>query len=171
VLRAALVMLSLLAATACSGDELPDELPPEQVKDGLAALFAGDHAGDDEAEDGRCFADELTERVSLERLREADVLDDRLRVVADVPPLPQDVAEDWVDAQLACVDFVAASTRAQERATKGALDEDAYADCLTEALSGDRIRAALVATLMGSFDDPAVNDLGAAQDTCARTAS
>ena len=40
------------------------------------------------------------------------------------------MAGDWADAQLACADFVEASTRAQVKVTKGDLDGEAYAACL-----------------------------------------
>jgi hypothetical protein len=171
MLRAAAVVILMLGLGACSGDELPDQVPDAQVRDGLAALFAGDHAGEDEAADARCFADELTDRVSIERLREAGVLDYRYRVPADVPPLPEDVAEDWVDAQLACVDFVEQSAQAQERLSKGKLDRTAYAACFREALTDDQLRAAVVATLMGEWDSPEVAALADAQETCRRTAT
>lgn len=168
MLRSVLLLTVLVLGSGCSEDE--PEPDRTTVREGLADLFAGDHAGEPEQADGACFARELTDRVSDAELREAGVLDENGEVT-DVPALPADLAEDWVGAQLACVDFVEASTRAQERATKGKLDDAAYAACLTESLPDERLRAALVATLTGSFDDPAVTELGQAQDTCARAST
>ena len=66
------------------------------------------------------------------------------------------LAETWVDAQLDCGDFVEASTRAQQRVTKGKIDAEAYADCLRGELSEEQMRDALVATMQSEFGDPAV---------------
>ena len=65
-------------------------------------------------------------------------------MVAELPPLPPEVAGKWVDAQFACTDFVEESTRAQEKVTKGRLDSEAYAACLREALTDEQIRDGMV---------------------------
>jgi hypothetical protein len=151
-----------------SGDgPAPD---PSSIRSGLASLFAGDHPGTRENTEGQCFAEELTAAVSPEQLRSAGVLDASYDVVEEPPPLPEDVAGDWADAQLACADFVEASTRAQVKVTKGDLDGEAYAACLRQKLTDDEIRAAVAASLMGDFDAAAVSTLGAAQSACAKLA-
>lgn len=166
-MRLAVVLLAAALGTAgCSGDEMPDTLPPAQVRDGLAALYAGDHAGERDAEVARCFADRLTDRVPVERLRDAGVLDDRHRVVAQVPPLPEDLATDWVAAQRGCLDFYDELARAQVDATKGRADGEEYAGCLRRAITEPELEEALVAALTGALDDPAVARLSAAQQTC-----
>ena len=50
---------------------------------------------------------------------------------------------------------------------KGDLDPKAYADCLAEAVPPAAQREALVATMAGRYDDPAVTRLGTAQASCA----
>ena len=143
---------------------------PSAIRSGLASLFAGDHPGSRENAEGKCFAEELTTAVSPEQLQSAGVLDESYDVVAEPPPLPEDVAGDWADAQLACADFVEASTRAQVKVTKGDLDGEAYAACLRQKLTDDEIRAAVAASLSGDFDAPEVSALSAAQSSCAKSA-
>jgi hypothetical protein len=138
------------------------------IRSGLASLFAGDHPGSRETAEGRCFAEELTAAVPPEELRSAGVLDASYDVVAEPPPLPEDVAGDWADAQLACADFVEASTRAQVKVTKGDLDGEAYAACLRQKLTDEQIRAAVAASLRGDFDAAEVAELSASQSACAR---
>ncbi len=178
VLVAGLVMSLVLALESCqssggdadagSGDEpTPD---PSSIRSGLASLFAGDHPGARENAEGRCFAEELTATVSPDQLRSAGVLDASYDVVEEPPPLPGDVAGDWADAQLACADFVEASTRAQVKVTKGDLDGKAYAACLRQRLTDDEIRAAVAASLMGNFDAAEVSALSAAQAGCVKLA-
>ena len=172
MLRPLLVVLATLAVLAgCSGDEPPDEAVPQQVAEGLAALFAGDHAADEDAPAATCFADELAARVSLAQLRDAGVVGDDDRVVADVPPLPADLADHWAAAQLACTDFVAESTDAQVRISKGRLDAEAYAACLREALPEDELRAAVAASLAGRWDSAELAVLAEAQGRCRRGAT
>ena len=158
---------------AATRTEAPATVPPPTppaIRSGLASLFAGDHPGSRENAEGKCFAEELTSAVSPEQLRSAGVLDESYDVVAEPPPLPEDVAGDWADAQLACADFVEASTRAQVKVTKGDLDGEAYAACLRQKLTDDEIRAAVAASLSGDFDAPEVSDLSAAQSACAKSA-
>ena len=76
--------------------------------------------------------------------------------VEQLPPLPDDLAELAADATLACVDVVESSTRAVTSVRKGDLDPKAYADCLAEAVPPEEQREALVATMAGRYDDPAV---------------
>lgn len=175
--RVAVVSLAALAwpllLAGCSGDDAAepqvDEPVPATVREGLASLFAGDHADAATEEQGRCFAGELLDRVSLDRLHAAGVVDGAV-VVADRTSLPPDLAADWADAQLACVDFVEASTRAQVAVSKGAVDAGAYAACLRDTLDEATVRAALVAGLTGEFADPAVDRMATAQDDCAQQA-
>ena len=155
------------AEAGSGGGPTPD---PAAIRPGLASLFAGDHPGSRENAEGRCFAEELTAAVSPEELRSAGVLDASYDVVADPPPLPADVAGDWADAQLACADFVEASTRAQVKVTKGDIDGEAYAACLRQRLTEEEIRAAIAASLSGDFDAAEVSALSAAQSACAKRA-
>jgi hypothetical protein len=165
----AVLALTLASCQSDGADPADGPAPDEaEIRSGLASLFAGDHPGPRENAEGPCFAQKLSEAVSPERLRSAGVLDGSYDVVADPPPLPEDVAGDWADAQLACVDFVEASTRAQVKVTKGDLDGAAYSGCLRARVSNAQVRAAVVSSLMGDFDDAAVADLSAAQATCAR---
>jgi hypothetical protein len=177
VLVSGLVTGLVLALAGCESngsrpDESPDATPDSAaIRSGLAALFAGDHPGSRENTEGKCFAGELTAAVSPEQLRSAGVLDASYDVVAEPPPLPEDVADDWADAQLACADFVEASTRAQVKVTKGAVDTEAYAACLRRSLTTEEIRAAVTASLSGNFDAPEVGVLSSAQSACAERAT
>jgi hypothetical protein len=163
---AALVLLS-----SCTGDDSSgDEEGRARIDEGLAAIYAGDHPSDEDAAAGECFADELSD-VTEDQLRDAGVVDGSGDVVADLPPLDADLAQTWVSAQLACADFVEASTRAQQRVTKGKIDAGKYAGCLRDELSEEQVRDALVATMRSEFGDPAVAALAAAQDTCSREAT
>ena len=144
---------------------------PAAIRSDLASLFAGDHPGPRETAEGTCFAEKLTAAVTPEELRSAGVLDASYDVVAEPPPLPEDVARHWADAQLACADFVEASTRAQVKVTKGDLDASAYASCLRRRLTDAEIREAVAASLGGDFDAPEVASLSAAQADCAQGAA
>lgn len=155
-------------ADAGSGDGPTAD--PSSIRADLASLFAGDHPGARENAEGKCFAEELTAAVSPEQLRSAGVLDASYDVVEEPPPLPEDVAGDWADAQLACADFVEASTRAQVKVTKGDLDGETYAACLRQELTDDEIQAAVAASLMGDFDAAEVSALSAAQAGCVKLA-
>jgi hypothetical protein len=168
-----LAALALLLGGCQSEEAEPTDGPspdPAEIRAALAALFAGDHPGTRETTQGECFAEKLTAAVSLQELRSAGVLNASYDVVTEPPPLPAGVAGAWADAQLACSDFVDASTRAQVKVTHGDLDGEAYATCLRTKMTGTRIRTAVAASLMGHFDDPAIADLTEAQTACARRA-
>jgi hypothetical protein len=169
-----LLAVLVLALGGCQPEdaEPADGPSPDQaeIRAELAAMFAGDHPGTRETTEGKCFAEKLTHAVSLQELRSAGVLDTSYDVVTEPPPLPAGVAGDWADAQLACSDFVEASTRAQVKVTHGDLDGEAYAACLRAKMTETRLRTAVAASLMGHFDDPAVADLTEAQTACARRA-
>jgi len=170
MLRAAVLATTLLLAlAACESEEPADDAEPDTtaIENGLAQLFAGDHPGDRETKDGRCFAAELIQLTTPDELRRAGVLDASYDVVEELPTLPEDVAQAWVDAQFACTDFVEASTRAQEKVTKGDLDALAYSACLRQALSEDQVRSATVASLTGDWESPEVAELTSAQTACA----
>ncbi|HET7194840.1 MAG TPA: hypothetical protein VFI99_07590 [Nocardioides sp.] len=168
-----LVALVLLLGGCQSEDADPADRPtpdPAQIRAALADLFAGDHPGTRETAEGDCFAEKLTEAVSPHEMRSAGVLDASYDVVTHPPPLPEDVAGEWADAQLTCSDFVEASTRAQVKVTHGDLDGKVYASCLRARMTPARIRAAVRSSLMGNFDDAAVADLSEAQTVCAQRA-
>ena len=158
-----------LVLAGCNADDEPPAADRE-LRDGLAALYAGDHAvpAGGEAE-GRCFADALLDRASTTELREAGLLDAAGAVPDVLPELEPEFAGVFVDAQLACTDLVEASTEAQFVLSKGALDRTAYAACLTGALDADDQRAALVAAVSGQWEDPALAALSDAQSRCARS--
>jgi hypothetical protein len=172
-----LVLAVVLALTGCQSEDSdpagdPGATPdPTTIRSGLASLFAGDHPGSRENTEGRCFAEALTAMVSPDRLRSAGVLDASYDVVAEPPPLPDELAGHWAHAQLTCADFVEASTRAQVKVTKGALDREAYASCLGQKLNDKEILAAVAASLSGNFDAPEVRVLSSAQSACAKRAA
>lgn len=165
---AALVVAGVLLLAGCSDDSSEQAAPtvPEDVRAGLAALYAGDHAQETDTADGACFADELADRVSLDELREAGLVTGD-EVAAVVPPLPDEVAAHWVDAQFACVDFVEESARAQVAASKGAIDAEAYADCLRAEITEPQLKAAAAQALTGDLTGEDVSRLSQAQLTCA----
>ena len=179
VLVPGLIIAVVLALGGCQSDggdpaggsgdgPTPD---PAAIRSGLASLFDGDHPGARENTEGRCFAVKLTAAVSPQERRSAGVLAGSYDVVAEPPPRPADVAGSWADAQLACSDFVEASTRAQVKVTHGDLDERAYAACLRQRMTEDEIRAAVAASLGGDFAAPEVAGLSAAQSACAKRAA
>lgn len=171
--------LLLLLVTGCSGpsDDAADRpsassgssAPYDEaaVHDGLATEFAGTNPTPREERAGGCFADELVGTATPEQLREGGLVAEDGGGVEQLPPLPDDLAELAADATLACVDVVESSTRAVTSVRKGDLDPVEYADCLVDAVPDDAQREALVATLAGRYDDPAVARLGQAQADCA----
>ncbi len=153
------------APAASSSSSTPDL---SAIRAGLVALYAGDHPTDDDTADGGCVADALLTRTTPDELRDAGVLDAAYLPVSALPKLPRPLAESWVDAQLDCTDYLAASARAHAALSHGSLDAEAYAACLGAAISGPQLRAALVATLTGSWDGPEVARLSHAESRCAR---
>lgn len=162
-----LLLVTILVA-GCDDDSSGPPYDGKAVEAGLAALFAGDHASQEDSRAGACFASELLDRSTPEELREAGVLDASYDVVTELPTLEKLLAGKWVDAQFACTDFIQESARAQAQISHGSIDREKYVACLTGALTSDQLRAAVVATLTGSFDDPEVTRLSKAQLTCAR---
>jgi hypothetical protein len=179
VTRSLLVVCVLLIGLAgCSGaDGSPsggsglDPAQQTEIRDGLAAHFAGDHPDARKRDAAACFARTLLEETGAERLRDAAVLDADLGVVPELPLLPEDLAEDWAAAQLTCTDYVDESTRAQLVITKGRVDDEAYAGCLRAALTEEQMRDALVDTLTGDWSAVGIARLGRAQTDCAAEAA
>jgi hypothetical protein len=162
---------ALLAVSGCSDDDTgPDEADRDvaTARAGLAELFAGDHPGPRDQANGECFAREMTGRISLDAMQAAGLLDESYAVVEDPPSLRQDVAEAWAEAQFACTDFVEESTRAQQAATKGRIEDAPYGDCLRDALSVAEMKAAVVDSLVGDWQGVDLLRLGRAQSDCAR---
>lgn len=165
-----LPVLLPLTLTACSEDAGSVSSPSfdeEAIGQGLAAMYAGDHPDAEDREEGRCFAEELLGSTDPAALQQGGLVDERGRVAEVVPELDEALAEQVADAQLACTDFVADSTAAQVAVTKGGLDRSAYERCLRAGLSEDQIRAGVVASLRGAWEDPALTAITSAQDDCA----
>lgn len=141
---------------------------PDAIRSGLASLVTDGHATSAATADGTCFADALLDRTSPQELRDAGVLDPSYAVVGKVPQLPEALAQAWVTAQFACTDFVEQSARAQAAISHGRVDADAYAACLHGALPAAELRAAVVDTLTGTWDGPALGRFSAAQAACSR---
>ena len=174
-LTSSIAVLATLALGACSGDDGPAPAPapaaspsaPVDHTTQLAALFAGNDPEPLDLEQGRCFARALQEGLDEQALVDGGIVDENGDVVDTLPAFDETTATAWVDAQLGCVDYVEASTRALLTQTRGDLDAEAYAACLRAALTDDAVRAALVQTLTGGFDSPEVAALADAQATCA----
>ncbi len=173
-LLAASVALLALLATGCESDGIdqdPDPVPPSaEVLAGLAALYAGTDPSEAEVREAACFADALAERLSVEELKAAELVQDDGTVTTAAPMLDVDTATAWVDAQASCVPFAEVSTRALAVQSKGKLDEAAYRACFEGAITDDELRTALIATLTGGFSSPEVAVLSEAQATCAEDA-
>jgi len=168
----ALLFCLLVGLSSCtSAEEDPPAAAPTvdeaALADGLAAVYAGDNPDPDDVTEGDCFADALLASTTPEELRAGGLVDASYAVVSEIPVLDAGLAGLVADAQLACTDFVADSTAAQVDVTKGRLDRKAYATCLADELDAATIRASVVASLMGEWDDPALVTLSDAQTTCA----
>ncbi|MDN4173250.1 hypothetical protein QWY28_09880 [Nocardioides sp. SOB77] len=177
------VVLLVLPLAACTGDAQPTEgasggasesgssegVSPE-VREGLVALYAGDHPRAQDTADGECFADALLERIAPGELEEVGVVVDGA-VVTDLPLLEPETAGDWIGATFACVDYFEESARAQVAVTKGTVDWREYAACLREEIDLEVVRAALVAALGGDWDSDAVAALSRAQAECSTAAN
>ncbi|MEJ7832950.1 MAG: hypothetical protein WKF79_08560 [Nocardioides sp.] len=165
---AACVALSV----GCTADPLAETEPERagaEAQAGLAALWAGDDATAEDQVAG-CFAEEFAARTTTAQLVQADIVDASGAVAVELPLLDAEMAALWVDAQIACVDYVEESTRALVAQSKGTIDRTAYADCLRGDLTEDDLRSALVASLTGQVDSPDIDVLSEAQLACARVA-
>ncbi|WP_134740446.1 hypothetical protein [Nocardioides sp. 503] len=158
------------ATSSTSSGATSGDVDEAALRDGLVGLWVGDDRGPEDTATGECFADALLAASTPEDLRAAGILDDTGAVVAELPVLDEQGAGLWVDAQLACTDFVAESTRAQVAATKGKVDRTAYTECLRDALSEEEQRAAAIASLQGDLSGDAVAALSQAQLTCVQQA-
>lgn len=170
-----LLLLLGLALSSCTGSQESEPTPPPAtsydeaaVAEGLAAMYAGDHPDAEDRREGACFAEELLGSTMPAALQSGGLLDDEGRVAAEVPVLDAALAEPVADAQLACSDFVADATAAQVSISKGDLDRAAYSRCLRRALPPEDIRAGVVASLQGLWDDPALSAITDAQAACAK---
>jgi hypothetical protein len=184
--RVLALLLPALLLLGCSGgdDEPPgtefgpapsmEESYPgfdlEAARKSLVTLWVGDDATPATLKAGRCFATMLVSNSSPEELRDAGILDASYAVVAQLPSFDREGAELWVDAQFACVDFVAESARAQVAATKGKVDRAAYETCLRDALSEDQLREAAIESVMGDLGGEAVTAFSQAQLACVQDA-
>lgn len=172
------LLLALLGLTACTGPtEQPAPPAPSAagssydeaaLAEGLAAMYAGDHPDAEDRREGACFAEELLGSTTPEALQSGGLLDDEGRVAPEVPVLDAALAEPVADAQLACTDFVADATAAQVSISKGDLDRAAYERCLRSELPPADVRAGVVASLQGLWEDPALSAITDAQAACAK---
>lgn len=170
-----LLLACLLVGSVMSSCSSSEETPPPAsatvdraaLADGLAAMYAGDNPQPHDVREGDCFAAELLGATTPDQLRDGGLVDASYVVVSEIPALGEELAGAVADAQLACTDFIEDSTAAQGSITKGRLDSEAYAACLRDELDEPAIRASVVASLMGAWDDPALARLGAAQASCA----
>jgi len=170
-----LLLSCLLVGFVLSGCSTADDEPPApdatvdeaSLAEGLAGMYAGDNPQPDDVTEGDCFADGLLAATTPEQLREGGLVDASYAVVTEIPALDAALAGTVADAQLACTDFIEDSTAAQGSITRGRLDADAYAACLGDELDDAAIRASVVASLMGEWEDPALVRLSEAQATCA----
>lgn len=168
--------LLVVVVSGCSSTEGNPPTPAPTVDEaalaeGLAAMYAGDNPAADDLAEGECFADELLASTMPAALQEGGLLDSSYAVVTEIPTLEEDLAGTVADAQLACTDFIEDSTAAQVSVTKGSLDAEAYAECLRGELDAAAVRASVVASLMGAWDDPALVRLSEAQSSCAEQRS
>lgn len=175
-MRSPLVCLIVMLLVGCSSSvgepsgepaaTTPAVYDAAAVREDLAALFAGDAPGRRDVAAGECFADRLLSTTTPEELREGGLVAVDGGAVAEVPTLPEGLAGEVADAQLACTDVVDSSTRAVTAVRRGDLDARAYAGCLRRALPRAAQREALVATLTGEWEDPALERLARAQAGC-----
>ena len=170
--RASILLLAALLLVGCSDDE-PErsDASTEAVEDGIADLYAGDHATEQDSEAGACFAAELVDRAGLDGLRDAGIVTDSGDVATELPGFDEETARLWVEAQFACTDYIEESTRALVAQSKGKIDPEAYAACLREAITDDELREAVVASLTGAWETPEVNKLADAQAQCSSGAA
>ncbi len=164
------VLVLAVAVTGCKADFAQnDDVEPQEadVRAGLVELYTLDDETPDVVAEGGCFADALLARLSLDELVQAGVVEDDGSVTVAIPMLDVDVAESWVDAQAACVDYVVPSTRALVDHGAVGLDETAYAACFEAALTDEQVRTALVKSLSGGIDGPDVAALTTAEADCA----
>ncbi len=169
------LLCSLLLLTVVLGgcSSATDDPPPASsgaapgpLTEGLAAMYAGDNPDPEDQREGDCFAERLLADTTTTELQEGGLVDDSQAVVTEISTLDGGLAGKVADAQLARTDFVADSTAAQVSVTKGRLDEQACAVCLTDRLDDAAIRASVVASLEGAWDDPALVRLSEAQRGC-----
>lgn len=170
---AALAVLPLLLGGCGFDVSQDDDVEPSMgtVRSGLAELWSGPGASGEVVAEGECFAGALMERLSLDELVEAGIVQDDGSVAVAVPMLTVDAASAWVDAAGSCTPYAEVAGRVLAERFEGRLDGSGYAVCLEGTVGADGLRSALVASLSGDYgSDPAVRELEAAGVTCAQGA-
>jgi len=131
----ALIAVALLALTACgsSGD---DSLASDNI---AKSMSEGDSAITDD--DAECFGDKVVDKVGVDSLKEAGVLDDDLEVQDGIEEIKfdEEAAEGAADAFTECVDI--------ELFLKEAASlEGAALDCYKEKVTAEVYHALVKAT-------------------------
>lgn len=160
-------VLALLVGCSNNDPATPDPTTTASTdpRPGLAALYAGDDAEPADLRDGRCFAEALVG--SGFDLEAAGLVDEGGEVPTTAPPFDEATAQAWVDAQLGCVSYLDAATRAVLVQSKGAVDAASFRACLADGLTEEQARTALVDALLGDFSSVAVNRFSTTQADCA----
>ncbi len=154
-------------AVSPSDAAVPD---PAVIRSGLVALWVGDDESPEDTATGTCFADALAGSATPDELRDVGILDPSYVVDPGLTDLSREGAGLWVDAQLACSDFITESVRAQVAATKGKVDRAAYESCLRAAVTEEQLREVAVSSLLGDLSSDAVAAFSTAQLDCVRAA-
>ncbi len=168
---AVVLAASVLALTACSSGDSADtsasggdaDAQTQAKADIKASILdqGGDFGGttlDDEQ--AGCVADGLVDGVGVDKLREYDIVDSDNHLVADANPTDLDAAD--ADALAStfvdCVDVSSLFTAGMGAAAEQLDDEQRQ--CISDAMDGDAIQAALSDSFQGKEPDTSAMQKG-----------
>lgn len=163
-LRQGLVVLLSLAAVSCGSD---DDGPPdrEAIEGELATLF--DRASPATPDAATCVAERLATAYTADELVDAGLLTEDYRAPGDMPrQLARPDAAAWVDASIACVDYLEVAARTYGEGLAG-FDEIVYRSCVDASVDEAGVRTALVDTYAGLGTTDAVVRLSTVLIACA----
>jgi hypothetical protein len=163
--RLAVVVLLLLASGCDDGSPEPSGTPlPGALRPALVELYTGDHADDETKTDATCVVDHFLD--SADRAELTRVLTPAGRVPSPLPAFSRPLAEAWTDGVFACTDFADSIVGAQVELSHGKIPAEPFRKCLDAGLSTAQLRAAYLATLPETFDDPSLARLQQATRAC-----
>lgn len=113
--------------------------------------FTATNAGALDKEEAGCFASAFVEAAGVDRLVEAKLINDEGEVDQEDAVFDEELATQYADAFLGCVDYTAKQAEVIASADKK-VDEEKLAACLDEALPNEFVTRFIVSSYLESGD-------------------
>lgn len=161
-----LVSVLLVALTACGGsdDKKKEASGPSrsEVVAAFAKEFSSTQTGALDKKEADCFASDFVEKAGVDRLRAAKIVNAKGEVSQENAEFDEELATQYAEAFLGCVDFTAKQASVIAAADKK-VDEKKLAECLDKALPDDFVTRFIVSSYLESKDVEALRAQSAAK--------